>query len=331
MTPVRCGLVGHGMIGREHAAILNALPDAELVVVIDNDDSKASDLPSGVEFRSDFTDALASFALDALFVCTPQHIHIDAVIPALAAGIAVFCEKPMAASLEDADRMIAAAKGVGPLVIGHTLRFHPDYLAIQRAIASGEIGQPVQLSARRNAPDFEGRIISGRTTVALEMCIHDLDVMRWIAGDIESVYGAASSIPVTGPGPDIVAGTVRFESGAVGALDHSWIMASASGLESDQRLAVYGTEGSAFLEARDGAATVFGATGTRVINSMYSSESNGIPFGALAAEDAYFLRMLRMGGAWPLTLSDARHALAAALALDRSIELGRPVRLDEMG
>lgn len=331
MTPIRCGLVGYGMIGTEHAAILRSLPDAELVVIVDSDPTKSTAIPEGAAFEADLASTLADHELDALFVCTPQHIHQDAVIPALEAGLAVFCEKPFAATVADADRMIAAAAGRGPLAIGHTLRFHPDFLAVKQAVDAGDIGQPVQIAARWNAPDYEGRIISGRTTVPLEMCIHNLDLMRWIAGDIESVYGEASSIAVTGPGPDVVVGTVRFASGAVGALDHSWIMAAESGLASDHRLAIYGTEGSAFVESRETPATIFTKNGPRFVNSMYRSDAHGIPFGALAAEDSCFLRMVRDGIPWPLTLADARAALAAAVALDLSIAEGRPVGLDEIG
>jgi predicted dehydrogenase len=332
MEPVRCALVGVGMIGTEHAAILSALPDAELAVVVDTDAERVAAVPEGARFTTDLAEALATPGLDAVFVCTPQHVHRPVVEAALARGLAVFSEKPFAADLADADAMVAAAeRAPGPLVIGHTLRFHPDYIAVQRAVAAGEVGRPVQLAARWNAPDHEGRIISGRTTVPLEMCIHDLDVMRWIAGDIDALYAEASSIAVTGPGPDAIAGTVRFASGAVGALDHSWIMASASGFSSDHRLAVFGTEGSAFVESRDNPAVVFGTAGPRFVNSSYRTDAHGIPFGALAAEDAYFLAMVRDGRPWPLTLGDARAALVAALALDEAIRLGRPVRTSEIG
>lgn len=332
MTPVRCAVVGLGMIGVEHAAILCALPDAELLVVCDTDHGRSEAVPQGVGFTTELREALDAPGLEAVFVCTPQHSHAPVVEAALERGLAVFCEKPMAAGLDDADAMIAAAdRHPGPLVIGHTLRFDPDYIAVRDAVAAGELGQVVSLSARWNAPDYEGRIISGRTTVPVEMCIHDLDVMRWLAGDIEAVYAEASPLQVTGPGPDAVVGTVRFRSGAVGALDHNWIMASGSGLASDHRLAVFGTEGSAYVELRDTPAVVFGKDATRRINSKYRASANGVPFGALAAEDSYFVGMVRDGRPWPLTLADARAALVAALALDTAARLGRPVPLKEIG
>jgi predicted dehydrogenase len=330
MEPVRCALVGHGMIGVDHARILAAVPEAELLVVCDVDEAKAEGLPDGVAFTTSVDEALAWPGVEAVWVCTPQHLHRLVVEPALERGLAVFCEKPMAASLEDADAMATAAERTGGvLAIGHTLRFDTSYIEVAESVARGELGTPVQLACRWNAPDFEGRIISGRTTVPLEMMIHDLDVLRWIAGDIVEVYGVGTTISVTGPGPDVVVGTVTFASGAVAAMDHSWIMPSKTGVTSDHRLAVFGTEGVAYVEHRETPGQIFGPT-PRFLNATYKADPNGIPSGALPSEDRFFLAMVRDGRPWPLGLDDARAALVAGLAMDRSVLEHRPIRLDEM-
>lgn len=328
--PVRCALVGHGMIGSDHARILAAVPEADLQVVCDLDESQADNIPDGVAFTSSLEEVLSNTEIEAIWICTPQHTHRSVAVPALERDLAVFCEKPMAASLEDADAMIAAAERTGGLLaIGHTLRFDPAYIDVAEAAANGELGTPVQLACRWNAPDFEGRIISGRTTVPLEMMIHDLDVLRWIAGDIEEVFAMGTSIEVTGRGPDAVVGTVRFASGAVAALDHSWIMPAATGLISDHRLAVFGTAGVAYVENRETPAQIFAGT-PRFINSSYNADAHGIPSGALPSEDRYFLAMVRDSRPWPLSLADARAALVAGLAMDRSVLERRPVRISEL-
>jgi predicted dehydrogenase len=319
-------VIGVGMIGTEHAAILAASAEAELLACCDTDPSRQDAVPAGVAFATDVDATLDLPGLEAVFVCTPQHLHRPVVERALARNLAVFCEKPIAARLEDADAMInAASASEGSLVIGHTLRFSPEYIAVHDAVSKGEIGSVIHMAARWNAPDFEGRIISGRTTVPLEMMIHDIDVMRWLAGDVQRVYAEASAEPVVGPGPDAMVATLRFRSGAVGVLDHNWIMASASGLESDHRLAVFGSAGSAFVENRDTPAVVYGPGGVRYLRTTYRSHANGIPFGALPAEDIYFLRSVRDGRPWPIDLADARAALACAIALDDSARLGQPV------
>lgn len=330
MQPVRCALVGHGMIGREHARILAANPMADLAVVCDTDPEAASGVPAGTRFTVDLDAALDTEGLEALWVCTPQQVHLPVVEAGMIRGLQVFCEKPFASSLDDADRMMDLdASTAGSLVIGHTLRFDPNYVAVQQAAVEGRLGEIVHVSARWNAPDYEGRIISGRTTVPQEMAIHDLDVMRWMVGDIDRVYAEAAQHAVVGPGPDAAVATVRFASGAVGALDHNWILPFDSGLRSDHRLAVFGTRGSAYVETCDSPAVVFSVDGLEHIHSGYYSYPNDVPYGALPSEDAFFLSRVRDGRAWPLTLADARAALVAALAMDRSIEEARPVDIAE--
>jgi predicted dehydrogenase len=120
--------------------------------------------------------------------------------------------------------------------------------------------------------------------------------------------------------------TLRFRSGAIGVLDHNWIMATNSGLESDHRLAVFGSAGSAFVENRDAPAAVFGPGGARQLRTTYYSHPNGIPSGAMPTEDRYFLRSVRDGRPWPINLADARAALACAVALDESAISGQPVQ-----
>ena len=330
MQPVGCALVGHGMIGCEHARILAANPAADLVVVCDTDPVAATGIPPGTRFTTDLDDALDMEGVEAVWVCTPQHLHLPVVEAGMNRGLHVFCEKPFASSLDDADRMIALDTTTsGSLVIGHTLRFDPNYVAVHRAICEGRLGEIVHVSARWNAPDYEGRIISGRTTVPQEMAIHDLDVMRWMVGDIERVYAEAARPGVVGPGPDATVATVRFDSGAVGALDHNWIMPFEAGLRTDHRLAVFGTRGSAYIETRDSPAVVFSVDGLQHIHPGYYSYPNDVPYGTLPSEDAFFLNRVSDGRAWPLTLDDARAALVAALAMDRSIDEARPVDLAE--
>jgi predicted dehydrogenase len=332
MEPVRCAVIGIGMIGREHASLLAGCTEAELVACCDPDAVAREATPLGVTVYADLAPTLDVEGLEAVFVCTPQALHRPVVVEALSRGLAVFCEKPIASTMQDADAMISAARATGRLLaIGHTLRFHPDYIALHDMVSGGAIGRVVHMAARWNAPDFEGRIISGRTTVPQEMMIHDIDVMRWLAGDVERVYAEGLAMPVVGPGPDAVVGTLRFRSGAIGVLDHNWIMASATGFESDHRLAVFGTDGSAFIDAREPPVVVYTKERPRLVRTSYYSSPRSVPNGALAAEDRYFLRMVRYGGDWPITLSDARAALACALALDDSVQSGAPVAIVDQG
>lgn len=326
MRPVRCAVIGVGMVGVEHARALAALPDAELVGCCDVDAERAAQVPAGAAFTTSLEEVLAWPGLEAVVVCVPQHLHRAVVEPALAAGLAVLCEKPIAHSLADADAMIDAARAArGPLVIGHTLRFDPDFVAARAAVVAGEVGDVVSIAARWHAPDYEGRIISGRTTVPQEMMIHDFDLVLWMAGHVERVHAEASPIQVVGPGPDAVVATLRLRGGAVGVFDHGWIAASEAGLGSEHRLALFGTRGALFVESRDTPLTLYGSRGFARVNTRYYPPAGVVPAGALANEDRHFLRTVRDGVRWPVSLDDARAALACAVAVERSMAEGRPV------
>jgi len=333
-TAVRCALVGIGAMGREHAAILGASPAAELVVCCDTDSDLAARIPSGAAFTTSMAEALDFPGLEAVFIATPQSHHADAVEAAVSRDLAVFCEKPMSDGLEGATRIAAAVgRSRRPVVFGHMFRFEPRYREIQRAIADGRIGTLVHLAIRGLTPDFEGRALANRASLAVENAIHGLDVLRWMAGDIEQVYAESSRTGVTGDGlPDSLVATVRFASGAIATVESDWALPSATGIVNVDNLLVVGSGGMAWYDGRDsGAAIVSSVAGASFPGLLTFRDPAGVPYGLYRMEDEYFLAMVRDGRPWPIEIGDARAALVAALAVDRSIAEGRPVKIAEFG
>ncbi|MCY4371712.1 MAG: Gfo/Idh/MocA family oxidoreductase [bacterium] len=329
MNPVRCAVVGIGMMGSVHVRVLDALPEADLVACCDLDPGVAASLPSGVGFFADVDRLLASRKLEAVFVCTPQEQHLPVVARCLEAGLPVFCEKPIAHDLDDADAIIAITRQTGGrLAVGHTMRFEPDYLALARSVQGGDIGDPVSLSARRNVPAFEGRLLAHRTTLPVEVGVHDLDLLRWLAGDIVRVQSMPASTASVGDGAvDAVVATLRFASGAVGLVEFNWVMNDRSRLAGDYRLAVFGTRGAGYVEMRDPATRVYSLEENKWLRTHGSFDVGGTAAGSVAIEDRHFLGWVRGIRDWPVSLEDARAALEVALALDESSWTGRPVDL----
>lgn len=316
--PIKCGIIGLGMVGREHAEILRRLPEAQLDVVCDLDPDRARVI-DGVD-AVETSDDLLDRELDAVWVCTPQEAHEPVVLAALERGLAVYCEKPIAASLGAADSIIEAAEHSGQLVaVGHTLRFHPDVIALHRLSASGELGDVVQASARWATSDVEGRVISGRTTVPLEMTIHHLDALRWLVGEIEDVVAVASRLSPCGTGPDAVSGLARFTNGGVATLEHNWVMPAESGVHSDQRLTLFGTRGTAYFEAQNPFTRAFTSGGPLFAHTAYRAGGAEVPSGALSLADRHFLASVRGEATWPVSLADARRALELAIQMDESV------------
>jgi predicted dehydrogenase len=329
VNPVRCAVVGLGMIGSVHAAVLHEHPLADLVAACDLDPATRKAAPGGVPFVDSPERLFDEFELEAVFICTPQARHREIVEIALRHGLVVFCEKPIAHDLDDADAIIAAAeRGPGRLVIGHTLRFDPAYAQLADAIAAGDIGEVVSIAARRNVPSFEGRVIASRTTLATEIAVHDLDVARWIAGDIVRVHAEQSRRGIVGEGfVDAIVATIRFAGGAVGVMDFNWTMSAESGVASDHRFAAFGSDGSAYADSRTPSVAIFSTTATSFFRTDWLAELYGVYAGVLHTEDEYFLRTIRENLEWPISLGDARAALDAALALDRSVATGEPVNV----
>jgi predicted dehydrogenase len=333
MEAVNCAVIGLGVIGREHAAILAASPAADLLLCCDLDANAEGRVPPGIAFSVDPDEALNRSGLEAVFICTPEFAHREIVEAALRRGVHVFCEKPLATTLDDADAMIAAAaESSGRLVVGHLLRFDPRYAIVHDRVAGGQLGEPVHIFARRTTWAAEGQMVRGRTSLPLYQGVHDLDVLRWIAGDINRVYAEAGGAGVIGDDiPDSVVSTVRFATGAVGLFELSWATPVESGIEWDSRLAVHGTKGSAFVDIRETGVSIFAGNGVAFPDTGYWTASQGLPFGILRAEDEYFLHGCRASAPWPVELADARAAVTVALAMDRSIEEGRPIMVSDMG
>ena len=332
--PVRCALVGVGVMGREHASILASSPLADLAVCADIDPAALSRVPNGVKFVQSLEEALATRGLEALFVATPQRFHEAAVRAGLERGLHVFCEKPIAHSLESADRMLALeARFPGLLVIGHMYRFDPRWNAIRRAVHDGRLGRLVNLSARGFGPDYEGRALADHTSLANENAIHSVDLLQWIAGPIEQVYAVASRTGVAGPGLiDAIAVTLRFQTGAIGALESSWAMPSGTGLASQKHVSFIGSNGVAWIDQRGFGVGILSTTAVPEFpGTLVFDDPSGTEQGIYRIEDEYFLARIRDGRPWPVTVHEARSALRVALAIDLSLESGRPVDVAELG
>jgi myo-inositol 2-dehydrogenase/D-chiro-inositol 1-dehydrogenase len=139
-TPLSFGLIGAGWIGSFHAETLaNRLPGARLAAVADPVPGAAERLPAPRAYR-DPLDLIADRSIDAVAICSPAATHTDLVVAAAQAGKHVFCEKPMALTLDDANRAIDAARAAGVVLqVGFNRRFAPDFADMRARIIEGAI------------------------------------------------------------------------------------------------------------------------------------------------------------------------------------------------
>ena len=204
---MRVAVIGVGAVGQHHARILAELPDADLAAVVDRDPERARAIAAlhGVPALTDPGDLPRD--LEAVSVAVPTSAHAAVVEACLARGLAVLVEKPMAATLEEASAMAAAAERAGrPLLVGHTERFNPAVRA-----AAPRVRDPRFIEAHRLGA-FSSR--STDIDVVLDLMIHDLDVILGLVGSEVAAIDAVGVNALTDK-VDIANARIRFESGCV--------------------------------------------------------------------------------------------------------------------
>jgi predicted dehydrogenase len=260
---VRFAVVGAGMMGQIHARIGHEMLYPQLVAVSDVDLERAqalADQYTAVAY-TDYREMFERETLDAVIVATPETIHREPVVLAAQHGCHVFVEKPLAATLEDADAMIAACEQHGVMMmVGYILRFEPSYVRLRDAVAGGSIGRFLSAYARRNAPIQEGYRLAGRTSVINYLAVHDLDQILWFNPDrpVKQVSARAvhGRIMEELGVPDFSWLWVEFEDGALAVIECGWAMPEGwvnatmphnwNGF-GDVRLDVIGTDGALSL------------------------------------------------------------------------------------
>ncbi len=221
---LRAGVVGLGMMGRNHARVYDELADdVDLVAVADPDDAAMRRATAGRAARG-YADAARMFAeeeLDLVSVASPTSLHLPVVLEALAAGVNVLVEKPIAGERDEAERMIAAAVDAGKLLtVGHIERFNPAVRELHRRLQAGELGRLFQVKATRLGP-FPARIRD--VGVVVDLAPHDLDIMRYVVGSDPVRLYAETERRIHTDHEDLFNGIMKFANGVVGVLDINWL------------------------------------------------------------------------------------------------------------
>jgi predicted dehydrogenase len=200
-------VVGAGSLGQHHARILAGLPEAVLVAVVDRDAERARAIAAryGVPALTDHRDLPRD--LDAVSVAVPTSSHAAVAEACLGRGLSVLVEKPMAASVAEAEAMVAVAARAGRLLlVGHTERFNPAVSAVR-----ARIRDPRFIEAHRLG------VFTARSTdvdVVLDLMIHDLDVILSLVGSSPAAIDAAGVNALTDK-VDIANARIRFANGCV--------------------------------------------------------------------------------------------------------------------
>jgi predicted dehydrogenase len=311
---LRAAAIGVGSLGRHHArnyADLAAEGRIEFVGACDIDPETAARVASDNSCAS-FTDWRHLLDnTDVVSIATPTETHAEIACEFLEKGIHVLVEKPIALSLDEADRMIAATNKSGAkLMVGQLERFNPAMVALRP-----HVNKPLYFEIHRVSP-FPNRSLD--VDVVLDVMIHDLDAVQWLVGEnvkVEAIH--AVGIPVISDKVDAANARIEFENGAVAN-----ITASRIGTEKIRKTRFYQTNAYVVLDY----ATKFASLTTLSPNAVHPLAGISIDrleindLEPLCAEITAFLDAIENDAPVPVTGEDGRRALALAVGVLEKIE-----------
>jgi UDP-N-acetyl-2-amino-2-deoxyglucuronate dehydrogenase len=260
---IKTGLIGCGKVAHYHAAALRALPESNFVAVCGTNPEKTAAFAAkyGVTAYDDLSQMLDQSGIKALCVCTPHPRHADPTVLAASAGVHVLVEKPLAASLSDCDRMIAAAKQSGvKLGTISQRRFYEPCQRIRRAIDEGKIGRPILGSVtmygwrdqKYYASDpWRGTWIGEGGGVLVNQAPHQLDLLLWYMGPVAELSGYWANLnhPYIEV-EDTAVAILRFQSGALGHV----VVSNSQNPALYGKVQIHGSNGASIGVQTDGGA-----------------------------------------------------------------------------
>ncbi|HEX9268264.1 MAG TPA: Gfo/Idh/MocA family oxidoreductase [Candidatus Limnocylindria bacterium] len=330
---MRIALLGVGRLGAAHAATLAGLDGVSELRVYDADAARAREVagPIGARAADSIEDTLNG--ADAAVIVTPTPTHATLIRRCLDLGIATFCEKPIALSLEDTRAIVdRCARVNGRLQIGFQRRFDAGYRAARERIVRGDVGDVYSfyMVSRDALPPLDAYVETSGGQFR-DQLIHDFDITRWLFGsEVEDVYatGSRRNFPQYAAFDDVATSAVilRLADGSVGLV--SGARHNPAGY--DIRVEIYGSKDSIAI-GLDPRAPIHSVEADMPPFAGPAYPSFFVRFGAAYRDElAHFLLFATGGADNPCDGSAALEALRIAEAAARSSHEGRPVRLSEI-
>lgn len=375
MDDIGVGLIGTGFMGKAHAlaygavrAVMGDVPGVRLVALAETPEPKAHEMAAQFGFAratADWRDLIADPGVQIVSITTPNGLHREMALAALAAGKHVWCEKPMALTLDDARAMEAAARASGlKTQLGYNYTANPAFTHACRLVRSGEIGRIVHIrgwvdedyQADPALPwSWRAKLQDAGLGALGDIGCHLISLLTGLAGPIDSVVGEIDTIHKTRPLPDrsgeasvenedAASALLTFTSGVKGVMTAS---RSAWGRKSRLGFEVHGTIGMVIYDQeRMNELHLFRNTGDRATQGFTTilSAPEHPPYGAFCPAPGHQLgfndlKVIELAGFLRAIRDDTRPALdfTAGLEIEKAIHAialsareGRRVRLDQM-
>ncbi|MGE3984524.1 MAG: Gfo/Idh/MocA family protein [Dehalococcoidia bacterium] len=348
------GVIGSGRIGTLRANMASRHPSVRFLAVSDLDPLKAHRLAEAVSAdvsTSDNLEVIANPQVDAVFISTPEHDHLEPVLQAIELGKPVFVEKPIALSLDDANQILAALEKSGSeLVVGYSRRHDRQWVGAKEQIAQGRLGQVLGMTARvYNSRAQMMQILqrSPHATPVLDVLTYYVDMACWFMGDVKPVEvvarGNAKIFKDMGySAQDVTWSIVTFENGCVANLGVCYVLpATYPTVGQSARFEILGSDGVILLDQDHKDSVLFSDHGVphayvpgHSLNMVFMQTNSsgdwaqGDFWGPIANETRSWIDHLVTGRRGVhTTAAEGRRTLEVTLAIEESARTGQPVVL----
>jgi len=333
IKPIGIGIIGAGFMGRAFAQICTQLPDARLVGLCDIVDGSVRGIADQyrVPAFSSYSDLIRSPEVEAVVVSTPEDVHVGPCVEALQSGKHVLVEKPIADTVADSQRILAATRPDLVLLVGHVLRFTTAYALAKQAVDEGKVGAVQNIYTRRlNGKSAQGRL-KGRCSLPMFLGVHDYDVVHWLANSRPvRVYAQSQATVLEGMGfhtEDTNWAMINFENGVLAVCETGWILPPGHPSGSDSRLAVQGSDGRVDLQLLQQGITLSTPERATYTGTVFMPRVDGEIRAGFVSELQHFLACIRGERTLQITPEDAVVAVQIAEAVLESARTGQPVEL----
>lgn len=331
---MRIGLTGVGRIGAFHAATLHSLPAVDELVLYDFNGEQAASVAAELGAQVvDSEDALLAAGLDGLVIATPTPGHAPMLRKAIASRVPTFCEKPVAATLQESIELTRLAEESDtPVHVGFQRRFDAGYQRVRQAVSDGSLGFIHTIRSHtldQNPPHASYIPTSGG--IFRDCNIHDFDIVRFVSGrEVATVYATGGN-----QGAEFFVEAGDYDTGgAMMTLDSGTVVQISStrynGQGHDVRTEVFGSKGSMCVGLDDTLAMVSAEEGVDFPKGPVHTNFMERFLPAYKSELTAFFEVAAGRLESPCTVRDAMEAFRIAEACELSRAAGRPIAMSEV-
>ena len=356
MEKIKTAVIGCGKVGHFHARAFQACPESELVACLGRDMKKTEEFAAiyGIRAFTDLETMVRETGVQAVSICTPHPNHADIAVRCCELGLHIAIEKPLAASLEDCDAIIEAAKKNN--IVGTTIcqrRFYKPAQRVKKAIDDGKLGKPIlgtvnmlgwrDMAYYRSDP-WRGTWKGEGGGVLINQAPHQIDLLLWYMGEVEELYGMWDTLnhPELEV-EDTAACVIRFKNGAIGNI----VVSNSQNPALFGNVRVHGSNGASVGVQTDGGAMfIAGVSGIAEppVNDIWTVEGEADQLEAYKTADrefftsvnstdyfhteqlSDFLKAIQTGTSPLITLEAGRQTVELITGIYRSMRDGKPVR-----